>query len=177
MFIKNTSKLTLRGGYRYVWGEASEAVLPAAGLASADFGKLQRNVGIGGATYHANQKLTLSGEVEAASSGGGYFRTSLYDYQKVRAQARYQVTGSLSLAADFTLLSNRNPISGINYDYLASQESLSFFWSPAGGKRFDFQGSYGRSAMYSDIGYFSPQDSAVPGFRLPGECSHGDGFV
>lgn len=158
VFYEAGSKLTLRGGYRYVWGQASDAVLPPAGLVSSDFGRLSRNVGIGGATYRASQKLTLSGEVEAASSGGGYFRTSLYDYQKVRAQARYQVSGSLSLAADFTLLNNRNPLSGINYDYLASQESLSFFWSPAGGKRFDFQGSYGRSALYSDIGYFSPQD-------------------
>ena len=158
VFFEASSKLTLRGGYRYVWGEASDAVLPAAGLVSADVGRLSRNVGIGGATYHASQKLTVSGEVEAASSGGGYFRTSLYDYQKVRAQTRYQVTGSLSLAADFTLLNNRNPLSGINYDYLASQESLSFFWAPAAGKVVDVQGSYGRSALYSNIGYFSPQD-------------------
>ncbi len=157
IFFDVTSKLILRGGYRYVWGEASDAILPPEGLASADSGKLRRNVGIGGVTYRATQKLTVSGEVEDGASGGGYFRTSLYDYQRVRAQARYQATGSLSLSADFTLLNNRNPISGINYDYLASQESLSFTWAPAGGKRFDFQGSYSRSAMYSDIGYLEPE--------------------
>lgn len=157
IFFDVTSKLILRGGYRYVWGEASDAILPPEGLASADSGKLRRNVGIGGVTYRATQKLTVSGEVEDGASGGGYFRTSLYDYQRVRAQARYQATGSLSLSADFTLLNNRNPISGINYNYLASQESLSFTWAPAGGKRFDFQGSYSRSAMYSDIGYLEPE--------------------
>ena len=108
-------------------------------------------------TYRASQKLTVSGEVEDGVSGGGYFRTSLYDYQRVRAQARYQATGSLSLSADFTLLNNQNPISGINSDYIASQESLSFTWAPAGGKRFDFQGSYSRSALYSDIGYLEPE--------------------
>jgi hypothetical protein len=158
IFFDVTSKLILRGGYRYVWGEASDAILPPEGLASSDFGKLRRNVGIGGVTYRATQKLTISGDVEDGASGGGYFRTSLYDYQKVRAQARYQATGSLSLSADFTLLNNQNPISGINYDYIASQESLSFMWAPAGGKRFDFQGSYSRSAIYSDIGYLLPQD-------------------
>ncbi len=158
VFFDANSKLTLRGGYRYVWGQASDAVLPPAGLVSSDIGKLRRNVGLGGATYHPSQKLTLTGELEAGASGGGYFQTSLYDYQKVRAQARYQVTGSLSLAADFTLLNNHNPLAGVHYDYLASEESLSFFWSPAGAKTFDFQGSYSRSAMYADAGYFSPQD-------------------
>lgn len=158
IFFDASSRLTLRGGYRYVWGNAGDSVLPPEGLASADFGKLRRNVGIGGVTYRASQKLTISGEVEDAVSSGGYFRTSLYDYQRVRAQARYQATGSLSLSADFTLLNNQNPISGINYDYIASQESLSFSWAPAGGKRFDFQGSYSRSALYSNIGYLDPQD-------------------
>ena len=126
IFVDATSRLTLRGGYRYVWGNAGDSVLPPEGLASADFGKLRRNVGIGGVTYRASQKLTISGEVEDAVSSGGYFRTSLYDYQRVRAQARYQTLGSLSLSMDFTLLNNQNPISRINYDYIASQESLSF---------------------------------------------------
>ncbi len=161
VFFDATSKLTLRGGYRYVWGQASDAVLPAAGLVSADMGNLRRNVGLAGATYHPNQKLTVTGELEDGVSGGAYFQTSLYDYQKIRAQARYQVTGSLSLAAGFTLLNNNNPLAGVRYSYLASEESLSFFWSPAGGKTFDFQGSYSRSAMYADAGYYSPQDLAA----------------
>ena len=171
VFFEATSKLTLRGGYRYVWGDASDAILPPEGLASADFGKLRRNVGIGGVTYRASQKLTVSGEAEDAVSGGGYFRTSLYDYQKVRAQARYQATGSLSLSSDFTLLNNQNPISGINYDYLASEESLSLFWAPKGGKLFDFQGSYSRSTIYSDIGYLAPQD-LQPQLSLYRENAH-----
>ena len=85
--------LTLRGGYRYVWGDANDAVLPPAGLASSDHGQLRRNVGIGGVTFRPNQRLSVTGEVEEASSSGAYFRTSLYDYQKVRAQARYQISG------------------------------------------------------------------------------------
>ena len=57
---------------------------------SADQAKLRRNVGIGGVTFRPTQKISLTAEAEVASSGGAYFRTSLYDYQKVRAQARYQ---------------------------------------------------------------------------------------
>jgi len=153
-----TSKLTLRGGHRYVWGDASDAILPAAGLASADQGKLRRQVGLGAIIFRPSRKLSVTGEVEGASSGGSYFRTSLYDYQKVRAQGRYQATGSLSLSADFTVLNNQNPTPGIRYDYLSQQSSLSLFWAPSNGKTWDLQGTYSRSSLRADIGYLAPQD-------------------
>ena len=161
VFFDATSKLTLRGGYRYVWGDASDAILPPAGLAGAEQGKLRRNVGLGAVTFRPSHKVSITGEVEGASSGGAYFRTSLYNYQKVRTVARYQATTSLSLSADFTLLNNQDPLPGVHYDYLAYQESLSFLWAPAGGKMFDFEGSYSRSDLRSDIGYLSPQDLAA----------------
>jgi hypothetical protein len=157
VFYDATSKLTLRGGYRYVWGEANDVVLPPSGLMSSDQAKLRRNVGIGGVTYHPTQKISIRTDAEVASSGGAYFRTSLYDYQKVHAQVRYQALTTLSIAADFTLLDNNNPVPGVNYDYRSQQESLSLFWSPAGGKLFDFQGSYTRSTLHSDIAYLIPQ--------------------
>jgi hypothetical protein len=161
VFFDATSKLTLRGGYRYVWGDASDAILPPAGLAGAEQGKLRRNVGLGAVTFRPSHKLSITGDAEVGSSGGAYFRTSLYDYQKVRGQARYAATASLSLSADFTVLNNHNPLPGVGYDYLAHQESLSVLWSPAGGKKWDFEGSYSRSDLRSDIGYFSPQDLAM----------------
>jgi hypothetical protein len=94
LFFDATSRLTLRGGYRYVWGDARDATLPPAGLASADTGKLRRNVGIGGFTYRPGQKISMSGEAEGGWSDGVYFRTSLYDYRKVRARTHYQATSS-----------------------------------------------------------------------------------
>ena len=157
VFYDATSKLTLRGGYRYVWGDASNAFLPPAGLMSSDQAKLRRNVGIGGVTFRPTQQITIRTDAEVASSGGSYFRTSLYNYQKIHAQARYQPFVSLNLTADFTLLDNNNPVPGVNYDYRSQQESLSLFWSPMGGKFGDFQGSYTRSTLHSDIGYLIPQ--------------------
>jgi hypothetical protein len=157
VFFDPTSKLVLHGGYRYVWGDASDVILPAAGLVGAEQGTLRRNVGIGGVTFRPSQNLSLTGEVEAAASGGAYFRTSLYNYQKVRAQARYQVNTSLSLFADFALLNNQNPVPGVKDAFQAQQESLSFLWSPKGGKNWTVQGSYSRSTMYSDIGYLEPE--------------------
>jgi len=157
LFFDVTSKLTVRGGYRYVWGDASYAFLPPDGLASSVQEQLRQNVGVGAVTFRPIQKISVTGEVEAASSSGVYFRTSLYNYQKVRAQARYQPLQSLSIAVDFMLLNNQNPLSGTNYDYSAHQESLTFYWSPRG-KIFDIQGSYSRSDLRSNIGYLEPED-------------------
>lgn len=152
------SRLTLRGGYRRVWGDASEAILPPEGLASADAGKLRRNVATGGFTFRPLPKLSITGEAEGASDNSAYFRTSLHDYQKARAQARFQAAAALSFSADFSVLSNQNPATGVHYDYQARQQSVSVLWSPAAGKIFDLQGSYSRSSLRSDIGFLSPQD-------------------
>jgi hypothetical protein len=154
VFVDATSKLMLRGGYRHVWGDVSDAVLPPAGLVSADQAKLRRNVGLGGLRYRPVQKLSLTAEAEVGSSGAAYFRTSLYDYQRVRAQARYQAVKSLSVTADFSALLNHNPTVGVNSDYRGQQESLSLFWTAS--KIWNIQGSYTRSTVYSDINYLDP---------------------
>jgi hypothetical protein len=158
VFFDATSHLTLRGGYRYVWGDASDAVLPQAGeLTGVEQAKLRRNVGLGGVVYRPTQKLLLTAEAEVAASGGVYFNTSLYDYQKVRTQARYQATNSLSVALDFTYLNNDNPTPGISYNFRSQQEAASIFWSPESGKIFTLQGSYSWSSIRSDILYLVPE--------------------
>jgi hypothetical protein len=154
LFYDASMKLTLRGGYRYVWGDVSEAVLPPAGLASADRAKLRRNVGLAGVVYRPVQKLSLLADAEIGSSGDVYFRTSLYDYQRVRAQARYQALKELSITGDFTALLNNNPVPGVNSSYRAQQQSMSFLWTPA--KTWNLQGAYTRATVNSDIDFLDP---------------------
>src|SRR5262249_45944661 len=108
---------------------------------------------------------------EGASDNSSYFRTSLHDYQKARAQGRYQILSTLSITGDFTLLRNQNPVPGVDYDYQARQQSLSLFWSPDSGKLFDIQGSYTRSTLRSNITYLVPQDLS-PQQSLYGENAH-----
>jgi hypothetical protein len=158
LFIDVMDHLTLRGGYRYVWGDASDAVLPQAGeLTGIEHASLRRNVGLGGIISRPTKKLLLTVEGEVASSSGVYFNTSLYNYQKLRTQARYKVTNSLTVALDFTYLNNQNPTPGINYHFHSDQEAASVFWSPRNGKIFMFQGSYSFSSLRSDILYLVPQ--------------------
>jgi hypothetical protein len=154
LFYDATSKLAIRGGYRYVWGDVSEAVLPPAGLVSADRAKLRRNLGLGGLIYRPMQKLSLTAEAEAASSGAVYFRTSLNNYQRVRAQARYQALKALSVTGDFTALLNGYPVPGVNSDYRAQQQSISLLWTPT--KIWSLQGGYTRATVNSNIDFLDP---------------------
>jgi hypothetical protein len=164
-----SKKLTVRGGYRYVWGDAS-SIIPG-GLQTVSQGQLHRQVGLGGVVFRPFRKLTLSSDAEVASSTGAYFRTSLYNYQKVRAQGRYQVMNSLNVAVDFTLLNNQNPTPGVNFDAKANQETLSLFWAPGAGKHWELQGSYGYSYLRSNNGYLAPQD-LTPQTSLYSDNSH-----
>ena len=161
LFFDVTRKLTLRAGYRYVWGDGYDATVIPAGstnLANSSKGRLQRNVALGGVIFRPSQKLSLTGDVEVASSGADYYRTSLRDYRKVKARARYQLFASLNLSASFAYLNNQTPLAGTVYDYQAHQESLSLLWSPKGAKYWDMEGTYSHSDLRSNLGYLAPQD-------------------
>jgi hypothetical protein len=150
-----TNRLTLRGGWRHVWGDAQTLageLSPAGPYAS---GQLKRNTGLGGLTYRALDKLTINLDFEGASSDDIYFRTSLNDYKKGRARARYQVAKALALQANFQVLNNQNPAPGINYSFQSRDNALSIFWTPDSGKRISLMGEYDRSTLSSNIDYLT----------------------
>lgn len=171
IFYDPSPKITLRGGYRYIWGDGAYAFLPPEGLASMDNEHLSQNVGVGSVTYRPAQKVSVTGEFEGASSSGVYFRTSLYNYQKIRGQVHYQPLQTLSVSGDFTLLNNQNPLGGTGYDYTSHQESLSLYWSPKNSQVFDVQGSYTRADLKSNITYLVPQ-TLSPDLSLYRDNSH-----
>ncbi|MGD1070834.1 MAG: MtrB/PioB family outer membrane beta-barrel protein [Bryobacteraceae bacterium] len=148
--------VNVRGGYRYVWGDASDAVLPAEGLITISPEFMHRQVGMGALTWRPAQKLSFTGEFEIGSSGGAYFRTSLYNYKKARAMGRYQLLSTLHLSGDYNVLSNKNPTLDESYKFLVHQESAALTWTPKG-KKFDIEGSYEHCGYHSQIGYLIPQ--------------------
>jgi hypothetical protein len=151
-----TRKITLRGGYRYVWGNATDVTLPLGGLVGLESGKIRRNVAIAGVTWHPIQNAWVNLDFEDGSSGSNYYRTSLYNYQKARIRGRHQLSPSLSFSASVNLLNNQNPSPGVKYDFLYHEESASFLYAPAGGRFWDFEGGYTRSALRSDINFLDP---------------------
>ncbi len=162
-----TSRVTLRGGFRHVWGDAIVAaglLSPTGGLASGD---LRRTVGLAGATIRPWQKLRISMDFEGASSDQVYFRNSLNNYQKARVLAKYQASASLAFTANFTLLDNQNPAPGVNYDFLARNNSVSVYWMPNNSKRVSIMAEYDRSTLRSNINYLNLPflTSAVSAYR------------
>jgi hypothetical protein len=148
-----TSKVSVRGGYRYVWGDATVRagdLDPTGPLASRE---LKRNVGLAGATVRPWKKLALNFDYEGAATDRDYFRTSLYNYNRMRARAKFQATASLWLQANFALLDNQNPTAGIEYDFRSRDNSLAVYWTPNNGKRISVMAEYDRSTLRSRIDF------------------------
>ena len=153
-FYDVTKKITLRGGHRYVWGDS---IVPPSSLTPAgERGEERRQVGLAGLAVHTGGKFSANVDFEGASASRSYFRTSLNDYQLLRARARYQAFTTLSFAANFSYLNNENPDRAIDYKYLSRSNTLSAFWTPGGGKRASVIAEYTRSSLRSDIGYLNP---------------------
>ena len=141
VYVDLTPKITVRAGYRYVWGNASDVILPIAGLVTGlEQGKIRRSVWIAGLAWRPVQNAWVNIDFEDGSSGSTYFRTSLYNYQKANARGRYRLSPAFSLSASASVLNNQNPSPGIHYDYLAHQESASFQFTPSGAKIWSFRG-------------------------------------
>lgn len=156
VFVDVMKGLIARAGYRYVWGDADELVLPPGGLITHDNLKLRRNVLLAGVSYRPMAKLSLSADTEVGSSGNAYFPVSLYDYQKVRVHGNYQLPWSLNLSANVSVLQNTSPLPNKN-DFLSHTESLSMQWNPKVAKRFSFIGTWEHNSLTSNIFYLVPQ--------------------
>ena len=88
-------------------------------------------------------------DFETASADRNYFRTSLQDYQKLRARARYQILQSLSLSANFSLLNNLNP-SVQNRNEFRSREDSTLGLLDARGREVD-QSAGGLHLLHAEI--------------------------
>lgn len=158
------SKISLRGGYRYIWGDATVPESPFfAPGGGSESGQLKRNVALAGANFRLSQKLSFNLDYEGGTSDHVYFRTSLNNYQKGRARAKYQLSASLAVQAKFQVLDNQNPASTINLDFRSQDSSLAVYWAPAKSKRISVMGEYDRSTVRSSINYlglfFTPEIS------------------
>ncbi len=168
LFFDVTKKLTLRGGYRYEWGAATVRSGDTSQIGALESGKLNRQVAIAGINFRPIQKLTTNVEYEGASTTHAYFTTSLYNYNRVRARARYQVGASLMVQANFALLDNQNPVPGTQLDFRSRDNSLAVNWTPNGGKRVALMAEYDRATLRSSIDYL------LPPFLTPSVSSYSD---
>jgi hypothetical protein len=165
LFYDVSSKLTVRGGYRYATGNAEVPASTLSQIGPFESGNLRRNIALAGATYRAMQKLTLNAEYEGGSSDQIYFRNSLNNYSRGRVRARYQAHNSLTLQMNFQILNNQNPSQDIRFDFLSLHATAGVYWTPNSAKRITVSAEYDRAWVNSDILYlnlpfFTPSTSS-----------------
>ncbi len=168
-----TSKLTLRVGHRYIWGDTSEPpalVFEGQGL-TRESAQLSRNVALGGLVFRAAGKLRISADLEASPGDHAFFRTSLNDYQRGIVRARYQFSPELQFAAQFSVLNNQNPAPAIRLDTLSRYNTVSAYWTPAGGKKFSLLAEYARSTLRSRCDFLTPS-TLTPGVFFYRDNAH-----
>jgi len=155
-YYELTSALTVRGGYRYEWGDA-DVRAPALTGQKLEPANLRRSVGIAGVNYRIGQKFRVTGNAEGSNSDQTFFRTSLQQYEKAHIRARYDWSPQWRFAADFSLLNNSNPSPNVKLDYTSKVESASVYFTPKAVKWANLLVDYSRSAIHSNILYLVPQ--------------------
>ncbi|MFB3776719.1 MAG: hypothetical protein ACE141_03885 [Bryobacteraceae bacterium] len=151
------SRLTLRGGHRYVWGDAISRAPNLSQTGPRETGELRMQAGLAGLTYRPVTKVSLYFDYEGGSADRNYFRTSLQDYHRMQIRAKYQLAGSLSLSTNISLMENENPAPASRYQFESRNSSLTAHWTPMGGKWFSLLADYTRSTLSSDLSYIVPQ--------------------
>ncbi len=147
--------VTVRGGHRYIWGDATVRAAQARPPGPFETGGLHRHVGLAGINVRQGQRLSLNLDVEASAGPGTFFRTDLQDYDRGSIRARYQLA-SLALTANFFVLRNTSPLPGVDYHVLSRQNSISATWTPAGKSKLSLTTEYSRYTLRSRLNYIAP---------------------
>jgi hypothetical protein len=172
--VEVTSGVVIRGGHRYVWGDARTRA-PSLAPPGTAFrpGELRRHVALAGAGLRLAGRLDINLDLEASPGDQVYFRTDLMDYQRGRVRGRYRVRPSLTVSGSFAVLNNRNPAPDVNLDLRSQQSSLSVMWAPNQGRRFSVLADYTRATLRSDLPFLESQTLTLDVSRYRDNGHHG----
>jgi hypothetical protein len=149
--------LTVRGGYRYVWGDS---VMPISELGdpvglTTEQGSLTRNVLLAGFSVVPNAKLRASWDFEeSVGHNDGYFLTSLADYTKSRFNLRFKPIEKLQVNFVSSVLKNSAPAPNADNTSSFWTNGVSLSYTPT--KRIGFVGEYTRTDISTNYVYIDP---------------------
>jgi hypothetical protein len=150
--------ITVRGGHRYTWGDTTVRGAQLSGLAQS-LGDLRRHTGLAGIGLRARGIFRFNADIEAASTGRAYFRTSLRNYRLLNmlgsvspgAGSAWRFTGG------YRWLTNTNPDPAVKWDLDEGAVSAGIEWFPNSGRVYSVFTEYTRSTTHSMINYIVPQ--------------------
>jgi len=146
-------KFTLRGGYRYEWGDALIRAGSLSITGPQERLELRRQIGLAGFVARPWSKFTVNASAEVSNGQKTYYRTSLQDYYRLKINGRYELRPDLMVTLNYNRMENQNPAEGVNYDYKFQNASAGLQYMPGGGKWLTVIADYTRSTVRSDIGY------------------------
>ncbi len=154
--VDPTTRLTLRGGYRIVWGDGM-ARASFLGLEPFERAGLRRNIALAGAGYRIAGGLSLHSDVEIARGNRVPFRTSLTNSERIRLRGRHSIAKSVRVYGTLQFLNNSNPPPLQPFEFRSMQEAIGLEYLPGGGQGLQAMGEYSRSAIRSDLVFAVPQ--------------------
>ncbi len=149
-----TSRISVRGGYRYVWSDTQLRSLISGDEQAVS---MSRHVGLAGFGFRLQRKADLSLDFEAGEGNRVYSPTDVLDYRKVRLRGRYRPWDVLTVSGALFLMDHKNARPDLDYDFRNHGYTLSVSLAPAGGKRISANLDYSRSDLTSDILFIIPQ--------------------
>lgn len=150
------ARLTVRGGYRYVWGDGRSRA-SFLGTAPFESGELRRHVALAGLGYRVTDAFSVHSDFEIARSDKVLFRTSLSDSERIRLRGRRVLTNSLRMYGTLQYLNNSNPPTLNRFEFRSMQEALGLEWMPGAGHGLQLIAEYGRSTVRSSLFFLEPQ--------------------
>ena len=158
---------TLRGGYRYEWGESLLRAGANGGSSPSERGELERHVELVGFQARPIKPLTLNADVEIGNGVKTYYRTGLMDTRKYRILGRVTLPKNLLFSTIYSRFENKNPAATVQLgsvsqtlpnqlDFRSQAASANLQWLPGGGKKFTIIADYTRSSIRSDVSYLYP---------------------
>ena len=131
--VNLTSRLSVRGGYRYVWSDTQIESLVSPSDTEAI--SLHRNIGLLGFSYRMPRKASLSLDFEDGSGSRVFTRTDILDYKKVRVRGRYRLWDALTVSGSYSLMDHENQQSDLGYNFQNRGYNVSLTLAPNNGKR------------------------------------------
>ena len=148
-----SAKVVFRGGYRREWGDATVRGSSLSMLGPLVSRERRRDVGLAGVTARPVKNAWINLDYEGGTTDTDYFRTSLFNYHRIRARVRYQPIAALTLQANFAVLANENPSLDAHYDLQSRSTSISANWTPAGSRHFSLTAEYSRTTFHSSVDF------------------------
>lgn len=173
--------LTLRGGYRYSFGDMTvRAPSLASDLRLFENGRLELHSALFGATYRIFRRLTAYVDTDLGRTpdrNSSYYAVSLHDYEKVRVRGSWQALETLTVTGSYAYFHNENPNEASTYSFDSRSLSASITYSPKRWAGLHLIGEYTRSTFESLAGYRIPNTFELATSEYRDRGHSGSGFV